>query len=121
MDRACWHEHIGGIVKEIPPGAVFPADEIENQPAKEPVKGERPVHEIRSGRIRAAIWKNQTVGGPLLTATFERLYRTESGEWRSSHSYSASELLELARVAENVHAYIRTQQQADEAGPVESV
>ncbi len=108
-------------MKEIPPGAVFPANEIENQPRKEPAKGERPVHEIRSGRIRAAIWKNQTASGPLLTASFERIYRTESGEWRSSHSYSASELLELARVAENTHAYIRSQQQTEEADLAEAV
>ena len=108
-------------MKEIPPGSVFLANEIDSQPSKEPVKGERPVHEIRSGRIRAAVWKNQTSSGPLLTATFERIYRTESGEWRSSHSYSASELLELARVAENTHAYIRSQQQTEETEPAETI
>jgi hypothetical protein len=108
-------------MKENVAESVFPADELENQPSKEPAKGERPVHELRSGRIRAAVWKNQTANGPLLTATFERLYRTESGEWRSSHSYAASELLELARVAELAHGYIRSQQRNDEVDPAETV
>jgi len=32
--------------------------------------GNRPVHEIRLGRVRAAIWENETKNGPRHNVTF---------------------------------------------------
>ena len=35
----------------------------------------KPVHEIRLGHIKAAVWRNETEAGVRYNATFSRLYR----------------------------------------------
>ena len=35
----------------------------------------KPIHEIRLGRVRAAIWENETSNGTRHNVTFSRLYR----------------------------------------------
>jgi len=35
----------------------------------------KPVHEVRLGRIKAAIWRNDTQNGPLYNVTIVRLYK----------------------------------------------
>jgi len=35
----------------------------------------RPVHEIRMGRVRAAIWENDTSNGKRHNATLSRIYK----------------------------------------------
>ena len=61
----------------------------------------RPAHEIRLGRIKAAIWKNETEGGSSRhNVQFRRLYRDEkTNEWRSADSFGRDDLLLLAEVA----------------------
>ena len=36
----------------------------------------KPVHEIRLGRIRAAVWQNETEAGARHSVTFTRLYKS---------------------------------------------
>ena len=45
----------------------------------------RPVHELRLGRIRAAIWENETPNGMLHNVTVSRLYK-DGDEWKDSTS-----------------------------------
>ena len=60
----------------------------------------RPVAEVRLGAVKAAIWENDTEGGDVYhSVTFERLYRTDDGDWRSTASFRGGELLLLAKVA----------------------
>ena len=40
----------------------------------------KPVHEVRLGRVRAAIWENETSNGARHNVTFSRLYRDEQGK-----------------------------------------
>ncbi len=40
---------------------------------------EKPVHEIRLGKCKAAIWLNQTDSGPRYNVSFSRIYKTEKG------------------------------------------
>lgn len=56
----------------------------------------RPVQSIRIGAITAAIWLNEVNvnGRPvrLLKTTVERRYRDSNGSWKSSNSFSSSDL-----------------------------
>ena len=65
----------------------------------------RPVETLRDGAIKAAIWKNESENGPFFSVTFARTYKNGE-ELKDTDSFSGSELLRLARLAEK--AYDRT-------------
>jgi hypothetical protein len=65
----------------------------------------RPVHEIRMGRIRAAIWVNQTENGPRHNVTLSRLYK-DGDDWRDSTSFGRDDLPLVAKVADKCHSWI---------------
>ncbi len=71
----------------------------------------RPVHEIRMGCVRAAIWENETQNGTRYNVTFSRLYR-DGEQWKDSSSYGRDDLLLLAKVADQVHTWIYRQSQS---------
>lgn len=73
---------------------------------------QQPVHEIRLGAIKAAIWKNETENGPRFNSTFSRIYRN-GDEWKSTDSFGRDDLLVLAKVADLAHSWI-TQPEPDE-------
>ena len=75
-----------------------PAAERENQ-AKTEHQPERPVHEVRIGRIKAAIWANEGDNGTWFNVTVSRSYK-DGDEWKSSSSFGRDELLTLAKVAD---------------------
>ncbi len=58
---------------------------------------ETPVHEIRLGKCKAAIWLNQTDSGPRYNVSFSRIYKTEKG-WESSSSFGRDELPLVSKV-----------------------
>jgi hypothetical protein len=66
----------------------------------------RPVEEVRIGAVKAAIWRNEGEKGAWFNVTFQRLYRTAEGEWLSSESFAAYDLLLLAKVADAVHTRV---------------
>ena len=70
----------------------------------------RPVHEIRIGRIRAAIWENETQNGLRHNVTFTRLYK-DGGQWMDSGSFGRDDLPLLAKVADQAHTWIFQQKQ----------
>lgn len=72
----------------------------------------RPVHEIRLGRIRAAIWENETQNGTRYNVTLRRLYR-DGEEWKDSDSFGRDDLPLVAKVADRVHSWIFAQTQSD--------
>ena len=66
----------------------------------------KPVHEIRLGKVRAAIWQNETNDGSIRhSVTFSRLYK-EGEQWRDSASFGRQELLLLIKVADQVHTFL---------------
>ena len=69
------------------------------------MQNNKPIHEIRLGAIRAAIWKNETTHGPRLNASFSRLFK-DGEEWKSTTSFGRDDLLLLAKVADEVHSFI---------------
>ncbi len=69
---------------------------------------ERPVHEVRLGKVKAAIWKNETDNGLRFGVTFSRIYKTENG-WETSMSFGRDELPLVGKVADMAHTWIYQQ------------
>jgi hypothetical protein len=66
----------------------------------------RPVHEIRMGRIRAAIWVNVTQNGPRHNVTVSRLYTDGDGNWKDSPSFGRDDLPLVCKVLDRTHSWI---------------
>jgi len=66
---------------------------------------QKPVHEVRLGRIKAAIWENDTQNGTRHNVTFTRLYR-DGEQWKDSTSFGRDDLPLLAKVADMAHTWI---------------
>ena len=65
----------------------------------------KPVHEIRLGRIRAAIWANQTDNGLRHNVTVSRLYK-DGDNWKDSHSFGRDDLPLVGKVLDRCHDWI---------------
>ena len=77
---------------------------------------EKPIHEVRLGAIKAAIWKNDTANGVRYNVTLSRIYKDrEDSQWKSTDSFGRDDLLVLAKVADLAHTWIHQQgHEADE-------
>ena len=64
-----------------------------------------PVHEIRLGRIRAAIWENDTQNGTRHNVTVTRLYK-DGDDWKDSTSFGRDDLPLVAKVLDRCHSWI---------------
>lgn len=71
----------------------------------------KPVHEIRLGRIKAAIWENETQNGTRHNVTLQRIYREEGGPWNTSESFGRDDLPLVAKVVDLAHTWIFQQGQ----------
>jgi len=69
----------------------------------------KPVQTLREGRVRASIWENESKNGPFLSVTFDRTYK-EGEEFKSSYSFSYSDLLNFTKVVAKVSAEMIAQQ-----------
>ena len=76
----------------------------------------RPVHKLRIGLIKAAIWANVTREGIIHNVTFERSYH-DGEAWKSSNSFGRDDLLKLAKVADEAHSWITRQMAPNGAKP----
>jgi len=65
----------------------------------------RPVHEVRLGHVKAAVWANETQNGIRHNVTFQRVYRHE-GKWKTSESFGRDDLPVLTRVADMAYLWI---------------
>ena len=68
----------------------------------------KPVHEVRIGYIKAAVWRNETEAGVRYNATFTRLYKADN-QWKSTESFGRDDLLLLGKVADQTHSWICNQ------------
>ena len=77
----------------------------------------RPVHTIRYGAVRAAIWRNVVENGnasrPMYKVTFTCSYK-DGSEWKERTGYGQDDLLILAKAANDAHTFIH-QQRSKEA------
>jgi hypothetical protein len=68
--------------------------------------GNKPVHEVRLGRIKAAIWENETKEGAIRhNVTLQRIYR-DGDQWKSSDSFGRDDLPLVAKVVDQAHTWI---------------
>lgn len=68
----------------------------------------RPVHEIRLGRIKAAIWENDTQNGTRHNVTLSRLYK-DGDQWKDTTSFGRDDLPLVAKVSDQAHSRIFAQ------------
>jgi hypothetical protein len=73
----------------------------------------KPIHEIRMGRIKAAIWQNETANGVRYNVTFGRLFK-DGETWKQTESFGGDDLPVLAKVADQAHTFIFQKQQEPE-------
>ncbi|ADB19092.1 conserved hypothetical protein [Pirellula staleyi DSM 6068] len=88
----------------------MPKPMTKQSPPPAPTKAQ-PIHEIRLGSVKAAIWENRSEHGTRFNVTLVRLYKDED-QWKSSDSFGRDDLLLLAKVADQVHSWICNQFQA---------
>lgn len=65
----------------------------------------KPVHEIRLGAIKAAIWENKVKGSTRHNVTVQRLYKDE-GQWKSSESFGRDDLPLVREVLHRAYVWI---------------
>ncbi|MBR9802911.1 hypothetical protein GYB59_15020 [bacterium] len=70
-----------------------------------PKQKQQPVHEIRLGAVKAAIWENETSVGVRHNVTVSRLYK-EGEEWRNTDSFGRDDLPLVAKVVDQAHSWI---------------
>ncbi len=66
----------------------------------------QPIHTIRLGRIKVAIWQNEGINGPFHSATVSRTYRDEDNNFQDSQSFRQNDLLLLAKSIDEAHSYL---------------
>jgi hypothetical protein len=71
----------------------------------------RPVHEVRIGSIKAAVWANDGAQGVFYNVTLSRVYRDRQGAWQTASTFGRDDLLVVAKVADLAHSWICEQAQ----------
>lgn len=67
---------------------------------------QRPVHEVKAGMAKAAIWRNETEKGPRYSVTFQRLYK-DGDTWKTTASFNPRDLIDLIECAVFAAKWIR--------------
>jgi hypothetical protein len=68
-----------------------------------PTAARKPVHEIRFGASRIAIWRNES-GYPSLTAS--RLYKDADGQWRDASSFDRDDIPQLIKALDAAYEWL---------------
>lgn len=81
----------------------------------QPATKNKPVHEVRIGMVKAAIWKHEHENGARYTTNFSRFYKDKEGdEWKFTEYFGRDDLLLLAKLADQTHTWICEQTQNQE-------
>jgi hypothetical protein len=64
----------------------------------------KPVHQVRIGRIKAAVFENG--GDAPRKVQFQALYKDDEDKWQGSQSFTREDLPLLIKVADRVHSYL---------------
>ena len=64
----------------------------------------KPVHQVRIGRIKAAVFENGDSAPRKVQ--FTALYKDEEDKWQGSQSFTREDLPLLIKVADRVHSYL---------------
>jgi hypothetical protein len=69
-------------------------------------KSQKPIVTLRDGFISAAIWRNENDNGTFFAVTFNRAYK-DGDKLQNTSSFSGTDLLKVARLAEQSYDAIR--------------
>ena len=83
-----------------------PRNAPRDDPPRDPKPANKPVHEVRLGRIRAAVWLNETEAGPRYNVQITRLYKDKHDKWQDSASFGREDLPLVAKVADLAMVWI---------------
>ena len=73
----------------------------------------KPIHEVRLGAIKAAVWKNETeTRGPRFSVKLSRIYK-DGDDWKSTEIFGRDDLLQVSKVADQTHSWIHQQEQQE--------
>jgi len=61
-------------------------------------QNQKPINTIRDGALKATIWKNDSEKGSFYSVDISRTYKQDD-VYKDSHSFSGTELLRVARLA----------------------
>lgn len=75
------------------------------------MNSQRPVHEIRFGRIKVAIWVNQGANGPWHSVQVCRIYKDDQSVWKQSDSFNRDDLPLVCKALDQAHTWIYEQSQ----------
>lgn len=79
----------------------------QNAQTASPAKNTKlPLKTFRLGRIKAAVWENQTDQKKFYNVTFARTYRDEQKNFHDADSFGRDDLLLVAKVANQAHTFI---------------
>ena len=71
------------------------------------MNAEKPIHEIRLGKIKVSLWANRADNGMRYNATVCRLYR-DGDNWKTSESFGRDELPLVIKALDMAHTWMLT-------------
>ncbi len=77
---------------------------------------QRPVQELRLGRVKASVWANEVEGVVRHNVTLSRLYK-DGEQWKTTEAFGRDDLLILAKLLDLAHTWISGQKQHGEEIP----
>ena len=78
-------------------------------------KSAPPVDEIRAGRLKVVIWKNDGERGAFYTLDAQRVFK-DGDEWKTSRSFGADDALPLAELMRQAWSRIQELKRNDREG-----
>lgn len=72
----------------------------------------KPEHKIQHRGLAVAVWKNDSKNGPFYSVTLSRHYK-HGDEWKESSIYDEDDLLLLAELVREAHAWMRATRRAE--------
>jgi len=66
----------------------------------------KPAATVKLHPVYGAIWRNQNAKGVFYSVTFERSYKDDAGNWQTSSTFGANDLLLLAKVSDLAHSEV---------------
>ena len=73
----------------------------------------KPAARVNLHPVSAAIWRNQNQKGVFYSVSFERSYKDDAGNWQTSSTFGANDLLLLAKAADLAHSEIFKLRESD--------
>jgi len=73
----------------------------------------QPAQHLRDGKLKATIWRNRTEKGNRYSVQLNRIFEDKNGKLQNTDSFSGSELLRIARLAQIAYDEIQVYREED--------